>query len=97
MKRIFPEMNDRPGNWMPVPAVAYWIFAFFVLPTWLPMIADGLTDNLAGSSWVDIALHIINALVVSISLHRREELAAHFKRLEGIWNAHSVYIDKENE
>lgn len=42
-------------------------------------------------------LSVINALVVSISLHRREELAAHFKRLEGIWNAHSVYIDKENE
>ena len=42
-------------------------------------------------------LSVINALVVSISLHRREELVAHFKRLEGIWNAHSVYIDKENE
>ena len=42
-------------------------------------------------------LSVINALVVSISLHRREEMAAHFKRLEGIWNAHSVYIDKENE
>ena len=42
-------------------------------------------------------LSLINALVVSVGLHRREELAEHFKRLEGIWNAHSVYIDKENE
>ena len=42
-------------------------------------------------------LSVINALVVSVGLHRREELAAHFKRLEGIWNAHSVYIDKEHE
>lgn len=40
-------------------------------------------------------LSVINALVVSVGLHRREELAAHFKRLEGIWNAHSVYIDKK--
>ena len=42
-------------------------------------------------------LSVINALVVSVGLHRREELADHFKRLEGIWNAHSVYIDKEHE
>lgn len=40
-------------------------------------------------------LSVINALVVSVSLNRREELAEHFKRLEGIWNAHSVYIDKK--
>ena len=30
-------------------------------------------------------------------LNRREELGAHFKRLEGIWNAHSVYIDSRDE
>lgn len=64
MKRIFPDMYDRPGNWMPVPGIAYWVFAFFVLPTWLPMIADGLTKSYAGASWVDIALHIVNGLVV---------------------------------
>ena len=40
-------------------------------------------------------LSVINALVVSVGLHRREELGAHFKRLENIWNAHSVYIDKK--
>ncbi len=40
-------------------------------------------------------LSVINALVVSVGLNRREELAAHFKQLEGIWNAHSVYIDKK--
>jgi len=42
-------------------------------------------------------LSLINALIVSVGLNRREELGAHFKRLEGIWNAHSVYIDKEHE
>ena len=42
-------------------------------------------------------LSVINALIVSVGLHRREELAEHFKRLEGIWNAHSVYIDRQNE
>ena len=64
MKQLFPEMYDRPDKWMPVPAMAYWIFAFLILPTWLPLIADGLFNDLVGASWVDIALHIINALVV---------------------------------
>ena len=50
------------------------------------------------SSFVDslaAPLSVINALTVSVGLRRREELAEHFKRLEGIWNAHSVYIDKK--
>ncbi len=42
-------------------------------------------------------LSVINALIVSLGLHRREELSDHFKRLEGIWNAHSVYISKQDE
>ena len=42
-------------------------------------------------------MSVINALIVSVGLHRREELGQHFKRLEGIWNAHSVYIDKQHE
>ena len=41
-------------------------------------------------------LSVINALIVSLSLHRRNEVSEHFKRLEGIWNAHGVYIDKEH-
>ena len=41
-------------------------------------------------------LSVINALIVSLSLHRRAEVGEHFKRLEGIWNAHGVYIDKEH-
>ncbi len=42
-------------------------------------------------------LSLINALIVSLGLHRREELGEHFKRLEEIWNAHSVYINREDE
>lgn len=42
-------------------------------------------------------LSLINALIVSVGLHRRGELSEQFKRLEGIWNAHSVYINKQDE
>ncbi|MDD3411995.1 MAG: MurR/RpiR family transcriptional regulator [Eubacteriales bacterium] len=42
-------------------------------------------------------LSVLNALIVSLSLHRREELGAHLKKLEEIWNAQRVYIDREHE
>lgn len=42
-------------------------------------------------------LSVINALIVSLGLNRREELSRHFSRLEEIWNAQRVYIDREYE
>lgn len=51
----------------------------------------GFVDSLAAP------LSLINALVVAIGVSRRGELEEHFKRLEGIWNAHSVYIDNAHE
>ncbi len=42
-------------------------------------------------------LSVINALIVSLGLHRREELSEHFKQLESIWDANKVYLMKENE
>ncbi len=41
-------------------------------------------------------LSLLNALIVALSLRRREELSAHLKRLEGLWNAHGVYLDRED-
>ncbi|MCL1855023.1 MAG: MurR/RpiR family transcriptional regulator [Clostridia bacterium] len=40
-------------------------------------------------------LSVINALIVSVGLKRREELSGHFNRLEEIWNDQHVYIGKE--
>ena len=64
MKRIFPEMNDRPGNWMPAVLVAYWIFAFAIIPVWLPMITEGFWGSAQFNSWVDVIYHAVNAAVI---------------------------------
>ncbi|MEA4929001.1 MAG: MurR/RpiR family transcriptional regulator [Candidatus Limiplasma sp.] len=40
-------------------------------------------------------LSLLNALIVALSLRRREELSAHLKRLESLWNEHGVYLDRE--
>lgn len=39
-------------------------------------------------------MSVINALIVSLGLHRKEELSRHFKQLEAIWAANDVYWEK---
>lgn len=59
-------MNDRPEKWMPAAVLAYWVLGFQVIPTFMPLIADGLWDNLQFSSWLDFIYHAINAFVVVV-------------------------------
>lgn len=42
-------------------------------------------------------LSVINALLVALALKKREDLSRHFEKLEGIWDAYSVYINRENQ
>ena len=42
-------------------------------------------------------LSVINALLVALALKKREDLNANLEKLEGIWDAYSVYINKENQ
>ena len=64
MKRLFPPMYDRPENWMPAAALAYWVLAFPVIPTFMVLISDGLWGGLEYNSWLDIVYHCINAGVM---------------------------------
>ncbi|MDD3214153.1 MAG: MurR/RpiR family transcriptional regulator [Eubacteriales bacterium] len=41
-------------------------------------------------------LSLLNALIVALSLRRRDELSSHLKRLENLWKAHGVYLDRED-
>ena len=40
-------------------------------------------------------LSVINALLVSLGLHRKEALSQHFRQLEGIWDQYAVYLEEE--
>ena len=42
-------------------------------------------------------LSLINALIVSIGLRRREELSEHLARLEEIWRMNNIYLDRGRE
>jgi len=57
-----------------------------------------LTARTDMASFVDslaAPLSMINALIVSLGLRKREELSEHFQQLEGIWNEYHVYLEKD--
>ena len=42
-------------------------------------------------------LSVITALLVALALKKKDELGRHFEKMEGIWDAYSVYLNKENQ
>lgn len=68
MKRFFPIMNDEPEKGMHFALLAYWVFAFEVMPTWMPLLGDGFWNDLPVISWFEIVYHVLNAVVVVIML-----------------------------
>ena len=42
-------------------------------------------------------LSVINALLVSLGLRRKDELSRHLTQLEEIWDEHSVYLEEEGK
>lgn len=68
MREFFPIMNDDTEKGMHFALFAYWIFAFGVIPTWIPLFADGFWDNLSVITWFEIGYHVLNAVVVVLML-----------------------------
>ena len=62
-------------------------------------VADScLTARTDMASFVDslaAPLSVINALLVSLSLHRKDALSDHFRRLEEIWKSYRVYLEED--
>lgn len=68
MKRFFPIMNDAPEKGMHFALLAYWLIAFEVVPTFIPLLSDGYWNNLPVISWFEIAYHVLNGVVILIML-----------------------------
>ena len=59
-----------------------------------------LTARTNMASFVDslaAPLSLINALIIAVGLHKRDELSLHLTRLEGIWSEHSVYLEEHKK
>lgn len=68
MKRFFPIMNDEPEKGMHFAVLAYWIFAFVLVPLWMPLFGEGFWLNIPVISWFEIAYHVLNTVVVILML-----------------------------
>ena len=42
-------------------------------------------------------LSLVNALLVALAMKKRDDLSRHFEKLEGIWDAYSIYTKRENQ
>ena len=42
-------------------------------------------------------LSLINALIVAVGLHKKQDLSTHLNKLEGIWSEHSVYLEEHKK
>ncbi len=59
-----------------------------------------LTARTDMASFVDslvAPLSLVNALLVALAIKKREDLSRHFEKLEGIWDAYSIYTNRENQ
>lgn len=59
-----------------------------------------LTARTDMASFVDslvAPLSLVNALLVALAIKKKEDLSRHFEKLEGIWDAYSIYTNRENQ
>ncbi|MBQ6951419.1 MAG: MurR/RpiR family transcriptional regulator [Clostridia bacterium] len=59
-----------------------------------------LTARTDMASFVDslvAPLSLVNALLVALAMKKRDDLSRHFEKLEGIWDAYSIYTKRENQ
>ncbi|MBR2054780.1 MAG: MurR/RpiR family transcriptional regulator [Clostridia bacterium] len=59
-----------------------------------------LTARTDMASFVDslvAPLSLVNALLVALAIKKKEDLSRHFEKLEGIWDAYSIYTKRENQ
>ena len=53
------------------------------------------TDMASFADSLTAPLSVINALLVSLSLHRKEALGKHLRQLEELWNTYRVYLEED--
>ena len=65
IKRLFPEMNDRPDKGMFVAVILYGFMSFILMPVIVSMLGHGVWDELTVTSWMELVYHLLNAGVAA--------------------------------
>ena len=61
MKRIFPEMYDRPDKGMAVAVILYGFIAFILMPVVVVLLGMDVWTDRSALAWVELVYHLLNA------------------------------------
>lgn len=76
VKQLFPEMMEAMGFGHVVCTLAWGIFAFWLLPFFLTLVAAGSGENMTVIAWIELVYYLINAFVLTLVL--KEQLSDGF-------------------
>ena len=65
IKRVFPEMNDRPDKGMFVAVTLYGFMSFILMPVIVALLGHDVWHETTVTSWMEIVYHLLNAGVTA--------------------------------
>ena len=65
VKRIFPEMDDRPDKGMFMAVILYGFMAFILLPVVLVLLGADMWNDRSATVWLEVVYHLLNAALAA--------------------------------
>ena len=66
MNKLFPSMTSKPEKIQIFAIIPCWIWAFVLLPMFMPFLGLGLWEQWELSVWLEIGYHIANGLLMLV-------------------------------
>ena len=65
IKRLFPEMTDRPDKGMFMAVIIFGFIAFILLPVVAVMLGLDVWSDLGTLAWIELVYHVFNAAIAA--------------------------------
>ena len=63
LKRIFPEMTDRPDKGMFMAVILFGFVSFILLPVVVMLLSHDVWADLGSLAWAELVYHVFNAVI----------------------------------
>lgn len=70
MNKLFPSMCSKPEKIQIFAIIPCWLWAFVLFPMYMPLVGLGLWEQVELSAWLEIAYHVINAIILLFLIGR---------------------------
>lgn len=65
MKRLFPEMYDRPDKGMFMAVIMFGFITFILLPVVMVILGMDMWSDLGSLAWIELVYHVFNAFIAA--------------------------------